>query len=151
MEIADKQLEEKFVAELHQCTFSISYTPFAHELDPDSIPCLRAEIPVLRVSQKRELSPIDFAKKITSTYPNEHACLLIPGMRFDWYGTRHGHGGGWYDRLLAHLPKHYLRIGIAKREQISHIPLIRNPWDEPMDWLVYPENGGWSVKQTPRS
>lgn len=45
--------------------------------------------------------------------PADVCAWLVPGLAFTKDGCRLGYGGGWYDRLLAQVPKHIPRIGIA--------------------------------------
>lgn len=64
------------------------------------------------------------------------AAVLMPGRRFDTLGTRHGQGGGWYDRFLARVPDEWLRIGFCYSDQLSPTALVRKEWDQPMDYVV---------------
>ena len=61
---------------------------------------------------------------------------LVPGLAFDAAGGRLGHGGGYYDRLLARAePRIACRAGIAWACQIvDRVPT--GPHDVRMDWVV---------------
>lgn len=61
--------------------------------------------------------------------------ILLPGRAFDEAGTRHGQGGGWYDRFLSRVPVEWVRLGVCFSNQLSPIPLEAKPWDEPVDAL----------------
>ncbi|MDO8511648.1 MAG: 5-formyltetrahydrofolate cyclo-ligase [bacterium] len=113
-----KEISKKIVAAFATCT-----PPFRARPAPRSEVRLKG-----RLAQMGGLQP--------------EACplLFLPGQKFDITGTRHGRGFGWYDRLLAGLPNEWIRIGIATESQISHTPLIRNPWDQPADWLIGEQN-----------
>ncbi len=77
------------------------------------------------------------------------AVLLIPGTAFDTKGTRHGRGGGWYDRFLSRVPEDWLRIGVTLSRNFTADTLLRNPWDEPMDLiLIEHEKGIWNIYDT---
>jgi hypothetical protein len=82
--------------------------------------------------------------------PSPTPCHLIflPGQKFDLTGTRKGRGFGWYDRLLAELPSDWIRVGIATESQLENITLIRNPWDQPIDWLIWKKKNYWEIIET---
>ncbi len=44
--------------------------------------------------------------------------LLVPGLAFTADGRRLGRGRGFYDRLLAGLPKRVLKVGVCFRAQV---------------------------------
>lgn len=50
--------------------------------------------------------------------PVDVRAWLVPGLAFTKDGCRLGYGGGWYDRLLAQVPKRIPRIGVAYDFQI---------------------------------
>lgn len=60
--------------------------------------------------------------------------ILVPGVAFDAYGTRLGHGKGIYDRLLAAFPS-ALAIGVCGENRLAPVPLPRDPRDRPVDAL----------------
>ncbi|MBP6868700.1 MAG: hypothetical protein KBC16_01175 [Candidatus Pacebacteria bacterium] len=59
--------------------------------------------------------------------------IFLPGRKFDALGTRHGQGGGWYDRYLARVPSNWLRVGLCTSERFSTEALTRLPHDQPVD------------------
>ncbi|MCD8203061.1 MAG: 5-formyltetrahydrofolate cyclo-ligase [Prevotella sp.] len=62
------------------------------------------------------------AKGETFTKYNEIDVAVIPGMSFDKHCNRLGRGKGYYDRLLAKLPKTY-KIGICfDFQKLEEIP-----------------------------
>ena len=124
----------------------ILYTPLTTELDwsgtsfPFSIP---KDVYILPADKSTD--PDDSAKQVMEHFKNKTPYILIPGKEFDLSGTRHGRGGGWYDRFLLELPKTWPRIGVLKKEQLSITHLKRESWDQPMDWLIVEENGKWEI------
>ncbi|MBX9792941.1 MAG: hypothetical protein K2Y02_01440, partial [Burkholderiaceae bacterium] len=63
-------------------------------------------------------------------------------------GTRHGKGGGWYDRFLSKTPAKWLRIGVLNETRLSATLLTRESWDEPMDFLALQTEVGWHYIET---
>lgn len=61
--------------------------------------------------------------------------LLIPPIGFDSRGYRLGYGGGYFDRTLAAMTPHPLKIGIAF--ELSRMATIQpQPHDIPLDFIV---------------
>ena len=81
------------------------------------------------------LIPADEAAAAQVVVSRRPAFIFVPGRAFDGTGTRHGKGAGWYDRFLGVVPQEWLRIGICYTEQFSSESLIRESWDEPMDFI----------------
>jgi 5-formyltetrahydrofolate cyclo-ligase len=74
---------------------------------------------------------------------------LIPGLAFDAAGTRLGHGRGYFDRLLAELPRSTPLVGIAPLATV--VPrLPREAHDVLMDYLAT-ESGVRAVVRSPKS
>lgn len=131
-------------------TVSIRYQPLPKEVDYTNCELLK---PVLNdsivVPDTNIADPLELATVCASQYPHTIPCILVPGSRFDIYGTRHGRGMGWYDRFLAEVPANWLRIGVADIAQLSPTVLVRRTWDEPMDWIIaWRNDGSWIVYET---
>jgi 5-formyltetrahydrofolate cyclo-ligase len=61
--------------------------------------------------------------------------VLLPGVAFARDGARLGYGGGFYDRLLAHLPdKPALVAGAFAMQVVDEIP--QEATDRKVSWLV---------------
>ena len=74
--------------------------------------------------------------------------ILVPGAAFDHQGCRVGLGGGYYDRLLADLPKSTLRIGlIYDAWLLDRVPT--QPHDQPVD-MILTETGLHAAKTEDR-
>lgn len=65
-------------------------------------------------------------------WPHEVKVVVVPGLAFDRQGGRLGYGGGWYDRVLGHIP---LSIGVCYDCQLSaQVPHAAH--DQRVAWIV---------------
>lgn len=67
--------------------------------------------------------------------PKELDLVVVPGVVFDRLGGRIGHGGGYYDRFLPHLPPAVPRLGYCFAFQVVD-RLPRGPHDATVTGLV---------------
>lgn len=104
----------------------------------------------ISVLADRSLSPQAGAQSLMRLHTGKKVAIFVPGREFDLQGTRHGRGGGWYDRFLAAVPREWLRIGVLNAAQLSQTPLKREPWDEPMDTLLVRDEGSWKILKVER-
>lgn len=88
------------------------------------------------VPPSRNPDPFEAARELSETYAGKRVVLLLPGTAFDGRGTRKGRGGGWYDRLLSAIPEEWVRVGVLPPEALHEEPLVRQSWDEPVDFLL---------------
>lgn len=86
--------------------------------------------------------PFEEARRAIDAMEGRKVAVLIPGRAFDVTGTRHGQGGGWYDRFLSRIPPEWQRIGFCFRHQFSDAALPRQPWDQVMDAVVVAQKDG---------
>lgn len=140
--------EEELAAALRAARLLVSYVPMADEPHFGDF-FTRHGITTERVSvpPRHDLSAADLASSLRATYEGKQVAMLVPGRRFDASGTRHGRGGGWYDRFLAAVPREWLRVGVLNASQLSEVPLTRESWDEPMDWLLVRREENWEAKK----
>jgi len=119
--------------------FGVWYAPLSGETDPADLAFVRrlGARPWRVVPPQRHADPFALADIfVREMPPGARVYVLVPGRRFDRFGTRHGRGGGWYDRFLSAVPRTWLRVGVLRPDQLRDEPLSRQDWDEPMDWLV---------------
>ena len=61
--------------------------------------------------------------------------FLTPGLAFDRTGGRLGHGGGYYDRVLAERRSDTVAIGVTVEQRVIHrVPMMA--YDMAVDWLA---------------
>ncbi len=134
---------------LSDCQGAILYKPFAGEVDySDPTFPFKIHSEIIVLPSDKETDPFVLAAKCVEQFKNKNPFILIPGTQFDMFGTRHGKGGGWYDRFLSKLPKTWPKIGIAHESKFSFSQIKRKSWDIPMDWLIVLEGKKWTVYKT---
>ena len=114
----------------------VTYQPLRTEVAFSEVVALPLGARLYEIPPRASLDPLAVAKEVQMAFQDQHVAVLIPGRKFDAKGTRHGQGGGWYDRFLANVPRQWLRIGFCYEDQISPILLKRENWDQAMDCVV---------------
>ena len=113
------------------CDAAVLYAPLADEPDyrDASFPLI---IPknTLTLPSGDGGDPFDWAETCAARFKSARVAILIPGKKFDVTGTRHGRGSGWYDRFLSRVPEQWVRIGVAKKSQVSRSRLPRESWSK---------------------
>jgi 5-formyltetrahydrofolate cyclo-ligase len=136
-------------AALCEADIIIRYRPLSDEANPDSfLVYAKQSVEDVIIPVAHTIDPFVCAREIVAAHKTLHGCILVPGRRFDWSGTRIGRGGGWYDRFLSKIPTSWTRIGVTRGQDVSDERLIRQSWDEPMDWLFIETGGVWRVHET---
>jgi 5-formyltetrahydrofolate cyclo-ligase len=102
--------------------------------EPDFRPFFKVPV-VYGIAPDARLDPAQEATIACERVGTLRTAVLLPGTQFDASGTRHGRGGGWYDRFLAQVPEEWIRIGVALPEQFSQTALTRQSWDQPVDYV----------------
>lgn len=94
-----------------------------------------------RISGPGELLPgrwgIPEPPRAAPTLPSDLIdAVLVPGLAWDRLGRRLGRGGGFYDRLLADIPRAF-RCGVLFAElEVETVPT--DAWDLPFDAVLTP-------------
>jgi 5,10-methenyltetrahydrofolate synthetase len=128
---------------------SILYKPIKNEIDyTNRLFPLKLKTKKIILPTNKNTNPFLWANKCLKTYKNTNPYILIPGTQFDIYGTRHGKGGGWYDRFLSKIPNTWLKIGVAHQSQMSIPSIKKEPWDISMDWLLVFNNESCNAYRT---
>ena len=123
--------------EISKCDTCILYKPQKNEIDfndptfPINIKQNKFYLP-----NDKDSNPFELATKFSEELSGKKVYLLIPGTKFDIYGTRHGHGGGWYDKFLSKIPRSWIRIGVIEIPNFSTNRIKKNEWDEIMDLML---------------
>ncbi len=126
----------------------IGYNPLKNEVDYNFITFKTKPEKHFVVPNNKNANPFSLAISFSEKFKNEDVVILIPGKLFDTHGTRHGRGGGWYDRFLSHVPPDWNRVGVLHISQFSIYKLERQPWDEPVDWIMIYDGFSWSLQET---
>ena len=126
----------------------ITYQPLRTEVAFDFV-SFPESAHIETIPPRASLDPAEEAIRLTALMGEQPVLMLIPGRLFDTSGTRHGQGGGWYDRFLSQVPGEWLRIGICYEDQFSTVPLVRENWDQSMDYVVVVgRSGGLTLYST---
>ncbi|HEX9608730.1 MAG TPA: 5-formyltetrahydrofolate cyclo-ligase [Candidatus Paceibacterota bacterium] len=140
MENSDSRFAKKLLA----CRVAVGYQPLQGEPNP----AFASSSVRFIISPDKSAEPIMTAKQVAVMFAETNVCLYIPGTAFDKHGTRHGRGSGWYDRFLASVPSHWMRVGLCFENSFSHNPLKRESWDQPMDWVCVQKADGMDYYET---
>lgn len=120
----------------------ITYVPLRTEVPfRDYLP-IPDSATTYEIAPRASLDPVEEAKKAIVVVGETPTTIFIPGRSFDASGTRHGQGGGWYDRFLTHVPRAWHRVGFCYEHQFSPTPLVRQSWDQAMDTVCVVKNDG---------
>ncbi len=142
---------KKIEAILMTCNSCIAYNAFTHEIEYKQLPLPKNIFnKTLELPHDKNLNPFEWVKKCKQEYKDNNPCILIPGKEFDIFGTRHGYGYGWYDRFLSQTPKKWLRIGVIESSKLFQDKLIKQSWDEPVDWIFSYNQAtfSWEIYET---
>lgn len=93
------------------------------------------EVPLSSLKKKYAGSLFEYASshKDAPLPAKKYNIIFVPLYGFSSDGYRLGHGGGWYDRMLAAQPQ-ALKIGVGV--EAGHVEFAPESHDIPMDALV---------------
>lgn len=101
----------------------------------------RGEMDIVPVGSWRALVPGPYfdipqpAAEIEAVPADTMDVIVVPAVGFDVDGRRLGQGGGYYDRLLATLPRHIPRVGwVFSVQVVDELP--EEAHDERVDVIV---------------
>lgn len=100
---------------------------------------MEEEIIPVRIESLEELSPGAFnVLEPANSIPyniSDLDVIIVPGIAFNTFLHRIGHGKGHFDRFLKSLPDKTLKIGLAYDFQIIDEE-FEDEWDEKMDMVI---------------
>lgn len=140
-----------FLSNIARADFFITYQAIQDEVSVDRMYFLKDlldQMICFQIPPRAQLHPEKVASKVRMEFHGKAGVVFLPGQKFDATGTRHGRGGGWYDRFLSELPASLLRVGVLPEKYFSSTPLVRRPWDQPVDWLLVQRGENWEVRKT---
>ncbi len=126
----------------------ITYRALRTEVPLERVFTAPPSVPVYEIPPRASASVETELARARALFEERQVALFLPGRAFDRQGTRHGQGGGWYDRFLRGAPVSWLRIGVCFPHQVHETPLPRAPWDEPVDILVIAQKDCIEVVET---
>ncbi|HVW71879.1 MAG TPA: 5-formyltetrahydrofolate cyclo-ligase [Candidatus Paceibacterota bacterium] len=133
---------------LQSCEAFITYVPLRTEVRfEDYFPPPEGKT-VYQIAPRAALDPFAEAEKARAACGGTRTAVLMPGRKFDATGTRFGQGGGWYDRFLSVVPAEWLRVGFCFDRQFSPEPLLRQEWDQIMDYVCVAKGRALTVVET---
>lgn len=133
-----------FIKKLLTHNRAVGFFPLKNEPSPALFPI----VPTAIVPTNASADSLKLAEELKNRFLSDRVCVYIPGSAFDKYGTRHGRGGGWYDRFLASVPSSWMRIGLCFEENFSSELLKREAWDQPVDWVCVQKVDGMDYYET---
>lgn len=107
---------------------------------PDRIQvCRVSDLHYLRHGYKGIMEP--YLPMCPTVPPDSVDAILVPGVAFDFRGSRLGQGGGHYDRFLPTLRPGCVRIGVCHEFQLLQTGIIPlEPHDQRMDYICTPSD-----------
>ena len=133
---------------LADCGALVTYVPLRTEVQFEEFFPLPDGKVVYEIAPRAALDPFAEAEKARAAYGSARTAILMPGRKFDAAGTRFGQGGGWYDRFVSAVPAEWLRVGFCYERQFSPEPLLREDWDQVMDYVCVVGDAGLTVLET---
>ena len=129
-------------------TAFVTYLPLEDEVRYQDLLPLPTSASWYELPSRKEQDTSEEALAARAWASGKRSAVFVPGQRFDAYGTRHGRGGGWYDRFLSYVPNEWLRVGFCRTDQFSEALLPSHPWDQPVDIVCIPHHDGLRVVET---